>query len=197
MDGKPAQVQEKADPVEQLLQDGIALENGKKFGAAAAAYMQAHEYRRSAGSQGSKVQQEARMKPIAEAELRLAVLLKFGLAPASNPDGSPRPGAAELLATLTETTDIADAAYHLGDILAGGYGVPADPARAVELLKSAANRGHERACLDLGYIYLHGILAPISSSAARFYFRQCADMNGPYAHIAREEMTGLINPFEP
>ena len=135
------------------------------------------------------------MKPIAEAEMRLALLLKFGLAPSNDPDGTPRPSAAALLTTLVNTTDVADAAYHLGDILAGGYGVPADPGRAVELLKSAANRGHERACLDLGYIYLHGTLAPVSSANARLYFEKCAAMDGPYAHIARAEMVGLVRPL--
>ncbi|MBR3764440.1 MAG: SEL1-like repeat protein [Clostridia bacterium] len=194
VDGQPAAHKPGKDPAQQLLEDGVALEDMGSFNAAAAAYMQAHAHRRAAAGLTNKVQQEARMKPVAEAEMRLALLLKFGLVPASDPDGTPRPDAQELLTLLVNTTDIADAAYHLGDMLAGGYGVPADPERAIALLKSAATRGHERACLDLGYIYLHGTLAPVSSAAAHAYFKKCADMDGPYAHIARREMAGLVGP---
>ena len=197
MNGQPVGNEPKADPILQLLNDGIVLENERKYSAAAAAYMQAHEYRRSIASQGSKVQQEARMEPIARAELRLAKLLKYSLCPACNPDGTPRPTAQELLSNLVETTDLADAAYELGDMLAYScYGVPADPARALELLKSAANRGHERACLDLGDIYLLGTLAPVSSSTARYYYKQCAALNAAHASIARERMAGLFSPFD-
>lgn len=191
VDGQPAALKQPVKaPAEQLLEQGLALESEGRHTEAAAAYMQAHRLRPSVSRIDDLVQQLAMMKPVAEAEYRLALMLKFGLAPAKNPDGSPRPTAAELLRRLVDTSGIADAAYHLGDMLAGGYDVPADPTEAITLLKQAAEQGHERACLDLGYIYLHGTLARANAATAASYFARCIAMDGPYAPIAREEMAG-------
>ena len=190
VDGSPVEKPAEKAPAELLLEQGLALEDAGRNAEAAAAYMQAHRLRASVAAIDDVMQQLTRMKPIAEAEYRLALMLKFGLAPQKNPDGTPRPTAEQLLRTLADTSDIADAAYHLGDMLAGGYGVPADPAEAIALLKRAADQGHERACLDLGYIYLHGTLARPNTQTAASYFARCAAMDGPYAPIARSEMKG-------
>lgn len=189
VDGQPVEKHEKT-PAEQLLEKGVALEESGDHNGAAAAYMQAHRLREVVSKVDDMLQQAEMMKPIATAEYRLALMLKFGLASAKNPDGTNRPTAAALLSHLADTSDIADAVYHLGDIYAGGYGVPTDPATALRLLRNAAERGHERACLDLGYIYLHGTLARPDARTAVRYFSKCAAMDGPYAEIARQEMAG-------
>lgn len=191
VDGQPVEKQPDKSPAELLLEKGLAAEEAHKPEDAAAAYLQAHRLRESVIQVTDMVQQTALIKPIAMAEYRLALLLKFGLAPAKNPDGSPRPTAAELLRHLVDTSDIPDAAYHLGDMYAGGYDLPVDSAEAIRLLRHAADRGHERACLDLGYIYLHGTLASPNTQTAVRYFTKCAAMNGPYADIARSEIAGF------
>lgn len=191
VDGQPVEKQREKPPAEQLLEKGVALEEAGRHQDAAAAYLQAHRLRESVSGLDDMLQQAAMMKPIATAEYRLALLLKFGLVPAKNPDGTARPGAAELLQHLVETSDIADAAYHLGDMYAGGYDLPADPGAAIRLLRQAAEQGHERACLDLGYIYLHGTLARPDARTAVRYFNRCAAMDGPYADIARSEAAGF------
>ena len=181
VDGQPVEKHEKA-PAELLLEKGVAMEESGDHHGAAAAYMQAHRMRQVISQVDDMLRQAEQMRPIAMAEYRLALMLKFGLASAKNPDGTDRPTAVALLSHLVDTSDLADAAYHLGDMYAGGYGIPADPDMALRLLRNAAERGHERACLDLGYIYLR--------TAVR-YFAKCAEMDGPYADIARTEMAGF------
>lgn len=190
VDGKPVEQKAAKSPAEQLLEQGVAFEEAGQYADAAAAYLQAHRLRNAVSKVEDAMQQLTLMKPIATAEYRLALLLKFEMAPSRNPDGTPRPDAAELLRLLVDTSDISDAAYHLGDMYAGGYGLPVDSAAALSLLRSAAEHGHERACLDLGYIYLRGTLAQPNTPLAMRYFAKCAGMNGPYAAIAREEMDG-------
>lgn len=180
-------------PAEKLLEKAAALEKENRLGEAAATYLQAHEQRKQLRAIAEVEKQFAALNAISEAEYRLAVLLKFGLVPAKNPDGTPRPTAQELLQLVVDTAGLPDAAYHLGDIYAGGYGVPADPAAAIRLLKSAAdaNVPHARACLDLGYIYLNGTLAAPSRQTAAHYFSKCASLESPYADIARTEADAL------
>ena len=169
-----------------LLRQGRELEEAQRPVEAAAYYVRAHRLRAAAGKNPNLEAQLADLKAITEAEYRLGVLLKLGLAPEKDPDGSDRPTAAELLRAVADTGSIADAAYHLGDLYAGGYGMAPDCAAALKYLKKAAALGHERACLDLAYIYLDGTLDHMSLPAAQLYFGKCAAMDGPYADLARE-----------
>lgn len=177
--------------VQGLLQQGRQLEEEQRSVEAAAYYLRAHRLREAAGRNPDLQGQLADLNAVTEAEYRLGVLLKLGLAPLKDPDGSDRPSAAELLRTAADTGSIADAAYHLGDLYAGGYGVQADPAEALRYLRQAAALGHERACLDLGYAYLDGTLGPVKPDAALLFFTKCAACSGPYAAIARQEVAGL------
>lgn len=167
-----------------LLQQGLQLEKENRCAEAAVCYNRAHRLRTAASKNPRLDAQLADLSAVTEAEYRLGVLLKLGLAPEKNPDGTIRPTAAELLHTAADTGSIADAAYHLGDLYAGGYGVPLDSSKALKYLKKAAALGHERACMDLGYIYLDGTLAAASLPAALLYFNKCAALNGPYAALA-------------
>lgn len=169
-----------------LLRQGRQLEEEQRAADAAAYYVRAHRLRTAAGKNPNLEAQLADLQAITEAEYRLGVLLKLGLAPEKDPDGSDRPTAAELLRTAADTGSIADAAYHLGDLYAGGYGIAPDCAAALKYLKKAAALGHERACLDLAYVYLDGTLDHMSLPAAQLYFSKCAAMDGPYADLARE-----------
>lgn len=191
VEGGAEQHQTVKSPAEQLLEQGLALEDENRPAEAAAAYMQAHELRTAVDRIGDQVRQAAFLRPIAAAEYRLAVLMKFGLAPARNPDGSPRPTAAELLHFAVDTAGLADAMYHLGDMYATGCGVDANAALAIDLLKRAAAQEHERACLDLGYIYLYGTLDEKKPATAQLFFRKCAEINGAYVEIALQELSAL------
>ena len=191
MDGGASAPAEKANPAKARLEEGLAHENEGDYTGAADAYMQAHACRDALGRMMDHDARMATLRAVSEAEYRLALLLKFGLAPLKNPDGSDRPSAMALLEQLTATANHADADYHLGDIFAGGYGVPRDAARAMVLLRKAANAGHERACLDLGYACLYGTLEPRNPAQARHFFQKCAEMDGAYAFIAQEELRKL------
>ncbi len=179
---------------EQLLEKGVAFEEENRLAEAATVYLQAHEQRRLLSTITDLERQYTALSAVSEAEYRLAVLLKFALVPAKNPDGTLRPTAAALLRQVVDTAAMPDAAYHLGDILAGGYGEPAAPAEAIRLLKSAADAEvpHARACLDLGYIYLYGTLDAPNRQAAQRYFTKCAGLDSPYAAIAKAEASVLI-----
>lgn len=183
--------EEKVNPAQARLNEGLAHEAGGDCTAAADAYMQAHAFRDSLGRMMDHDARMATLRAVSEAEYRLALLLKFGLAPLKNPDGTDRPSAVALLEQLTATANHSGADYHLGDIYAGGYGVTRDAACAAALLRKAANAGHERACLDLGYACLYGTLEAANRENARHFFAKCAEMDGPYAYIAQEELDKL------
>jgi len=172
-----------------LLQQGQMLEADGQYPGAAMYYIQAHHLRKCAAAEADLPTRLESLNAIAEAEYRLGVLLKLGLAPIRNEDGSLRPTAAELLQAAADVGHIADAMYHLGDLYAGGYALKPDPAMALMYLKKAAAIGHERACLDLAYIYLDGTLDKVSADVALMYLHKCAAFDGPYAAIAREELT--------
>ncbi|MBQ7849400.1 MAG: leucine-rich repeat protein [Clostridia bacterium] len=169
-----------------LLRQGRQLESEQRPVEAAEYYVQAHRLRPAVSRNPNLEAKLAELQAITEAEYRLGVLLKLGLAPEKDMDGSTRPTAVELLRSVADTGSIADAAYHLGDLYAGGYGMQPNRADALKYLKKAANLGHERACLDLAYIYLDGTLDHASLRAAHLYFEKCAAMNGPYAVLARD-----------
>lgn len=175
----------------ELLEHGLRLEAEGRSKDAAVFYMQAHDLRDEAAGNVDLHSRVEEINAIAEAECRLGVLLKLGLAPEKNADDTPRPTAAELLHFAADTGSIAEAMYHLGDMYAGGYGMKADPACALRYLKKAVALGHERACLDLGFVYLDGTLDQADPDAARLYLSKCAEFDGPYAAIAREELARL------
>lgn len=175
---------------QKLLRQGLALEEEGQHSDAALYYMQAHRLRAAAIAEPDMKARAADLNAITEAEYHLGVLLKLSLAPVRNEDGSLRPSAAELLQSVAESSSIADAMYHLGDMYAGGYGMT-DPAKALQYLKKAVALGHERACLDLAYVYLDGTLDHASTDAALLYLRKCADFDGPYAAIALGEIAAL------
>ena len=175
----------------QLLQQGLALEEEGRHSDAAIYYMQAHRMRDAAAAQTDLLARTASINAISEAEYRLGVLLKLRLAPVRNEDGSLRPAAEALLQSVADSSGIADAMYHLGDMYAGGYSVPVNPPRALEYLRKAVAIGHERACLDLAFVYLDGTLDRVNPDAALMYLRKCAAFNGPYAAIAQAEIVRL------
>lgn len=172
---------------QELLQHGLQLEAEGKDSDAAAFYLQAHDLRTWFAAQEELPSRVEALSVIAEAEYRLGVLLKWGLAPEKNGDGSPRPTPAELLHLASDTGHIADAMYHLGDL----YAMGGDASAALRYLKKAAAIGHERACLDLAYAYLDGTLDHACSQTARMYLRKCAALGGPYAAVAAEELAHL------
>ena len=173
---------------QELLRRGLDLENENKPEDAAVYYMQAHDLRAEVAGNVDLETRVEDLHAIAEAEYRLGVLLKLKLAPEKNGDGTPRPTAAALLHSAADTGNIADAMYHLGDMYAGGYGIHADAAAALKYLKRAVAVGHERACLDLAYVYLDGTLDQANSDTALMYLRKCAAFEGPYAAIAAEDI---------
>lgn len=181
---------------QELLRHGLELENEGKHSEAAAFYMQAHDLRAEvAGNVDLQTRVEA-LGAIAEAEYHLGVLLKLKLAPEKNGDGTSRPTAAELLHSAADTGNIADAMYHLGDLYAGGYGMQSDAAAALKYLKRAVAIGHERACLDLAFVYLDGTLEHANTDTALLYLRKCVEFSGPYAAIAAEELALLEEAAE-
>ncbi len=66
-----------------------------------------------------------------------------------------------------------EAAYRLA--LRAFYGEPRDVARAVELYRQAAERGHAVAQNNLGALYVGGVGVPQDFSRALYWFRQAAE----------------------
>lgn len=187
----PGEERQVVTAAQELLQQGVARETEERWSEAATYYMQAHGLREQVAYNPDLQARVADLNAIAEAEYRLGVLLKLGLAPAKDPDGTPRPDALTLLQTVADSANIADAMYHTGDLLAGGFGVPTDPAEALRYLRNAARLGHERACLDLAFIYLDGTLDQPSREKAVSYLRKCVELQGPHAQIAAAELAGM------
>lgn len=176
---------------QELLNIGTALEDEDKYADAAVYYAQAHYLRAIAETKADLQARVADMNAIIEAEYRLGLLLKLGLCPERSLTGVQLPSALELLKLTADSSNTADAMYHLGDIYAGGYGVTPDSAEALKYLKKAAAAGHERACLDLAYVYLDGTLDHASTETALDYFRKCMELDGPYAFLAKDEIAFL------
>lgn len=76
----------------------------------------------------------------------------------------------------------------------GDGGTPRDEARAAELFGSAAAKGHQRAQLNLGTLYLRGQGVPRDVIQARAWLEKAAASGDPYALYvlgrAMEESTG-------
>ena len=85
-------------------------------------------------------------------------------------------GAVALLEKAAAAGD-ADAQYRLAKVLEGGFGVAADPSRALELYGSAAGAGLAAAVNDMGYFAYYGELGvPQDRDRALALFRQAADL---------------------
>lgn len=176
---------------QELLSVGAALEDEGKYADAAVYYAQAHYLRAIAETKADLQARVADMNAVIEAEYRLGLLLKLNLCPERSLTGVQLPSALELLKLAADSSNTADAMYHLGDLYAGGYGAAPDSAEALKYLRKAASAGHERACLDLAYVYLDGTLDHASTETALGYFRKCAELDGPYAFLAKDEITFL------
>jgi hypothetical protein len=85
-------------------------------------------------------------------------------------------GAVTLLEQAVAAGD-ADAKYRLAKLLEGGFGVPADPARALTLYSEAAEGGVAAAVNDMGYFAFTGELGvPKDRDRALGLFRKAADL---------------------
>lgn len=175
----------------ELLNIGVSLEDEGKYADAAVYYAQIHAVRALSETNPDLQARVAGMNATVEAEYRLALLLKLGLCPERSLTGVQFPSALELLKLVADSSNTADAMYHLGDLYAGGYGAAPDSTEALKYLKKAAAAGHERACLDLAYVYLDGTLDHASTEKALDYFRKCVELDGPYAFLAKDEITFL------
>ena len=87
------------------------------------------------------------------------------------------PDGAVTLLEQAATTGDAEAKYRLAKLLEGGFGVPADPARAAQLYAEAADAGIAAAVNDMGYFAFTGELGvPKDRDHALALFRQAADL---------------------
>lgn len=85
-------------------------------------------------------------------------------------------GAVALLEKAAAAGD-ADAQYRLAKVLEGGFGVTADPVRALGLYQQAADAGIAAAVNDMGYFAYYGELGvPEDRDRALALFRQAADL---------------------
>lgn len=85
-------------------------------------------------------------------------------------------GAVALLEKAAAAGD-ADAQYRLAKVLEGGFGVTADPVRALTLYSQAADAGIAAAVNDMGYFAYYGELGvPEDRDRALALFRQAADL---------------------
>lgn len=101
----------------------------------------------------------------------------------SDPDDPrylPQTAAAQLKRAVE--TGSAEARYQLAQLYEEGRGVEQDEARAMDLYRDAAARGHAGALNDLGFIHLQGELGQeADSDLALDYFRRAADRRHPAA----------------
>ena len=76
----------------------------------------------------------------------------------------------------------AEGAHRLALVFAqGDGGTPRNEARAVELFGQAAEKGHQRAQLNLGMLYLRGQGVPRDVIQARAWLEKAAASGDPYA----------------
>ncbi len=112
-----------------------------------------------------------------------------------------RQDAAEGAAYFAAAADAEDPAAlaNYGYMLANGWGVAADPVRAVELFERSAAMGHAGGMVGLGFAYYHGLgVAAVNYSAALDWYRRAADAGDAMGHFNLGEMlrsgTGLPAP---
>lgn len=85
---------------------------------------------------------------------------------------------------------------NFGYMLANGWGVAKDAARAVELFERSAGMGHAGGMVGLGFAYYHGLGVPqVNYSAALYWYRLAAEAGDAMGHYNLGEMlrsgTGL------
>lgn len=117
----------------------------------------------------------------------LLVFISFGLSACADMGVAKRAAengdyvvARENLEKLAEF-GIPDAQRRLGNLLIAGQGGPADPARGVKLLESAALQGETKAFLELGKLYEKGTGVPRDSAKALGYYQKAMDLGVPGA----------------
>jgi TPR repeat protein len=103
-------------------------------------------------------------------------------------------GAAYLQQAARAEDPLALANY--GYMLANGWGVERDPARAVELFERAAAMGHAGGMVGLGFAHSHGLgVAGVNHTAALEWYRRAAALGDAMGHFNLGEMlrsgTGL------
>ncbi|MGD9862268.1 MAG: caspase family protein [Pseudodonghicola sp.] len=77
-----------------------------------------------------------------------------------------------------------EAQFELAKLYERGTGVPADPARALELYRAAADQDFADAINDLGFLYYQGGLGlPADPQKALRYFERAADLRHPQAQF--------------
>ncbi len=77
-----------------------------------------------------------------------------------------------------------EAQFELAKLYERGTGVPADPARALELYQAAAEQGYADAINDLGFLHYQGGLGlPSNPKKALEFFERAADLRHPQAQF--------------
>ncbi len=80
--------------------------------------------------------------------------------------------------------------YHLGRLLSAGVGGPADPDRALRLLRRSADAGWPQAMHELGGLYLRGELGRRDLVQARRWYRAAAAKGFRPAQQALDALDG-------
>ncbi len=125
--------------------------------------------------------QEAQIAALAEggdprAMLGLAYIRLYPDSPTYDPVEAAR------LLEKASTTQSPEAEFELARLYEKGLGVPADPAKALELFKSAAAQDFPDAVNELGYLHFTGALGlPIDQAEALRLFTHAADLSQPEA----------------
>ncbi|MGE0707978.1 MAG: serine/threonine-protein kinase [Planctomycetota bacterium] len=112
---------------------------------------------------------------------RLLALLQGGAAPA--PEGPPDPGPASLAALEARAEQDPDAMLELAARLRAGADAPRDPARALALLRRAADAGSARGMVRLGEALATGEGVERDDPEAYKLFRKAADTGDPEAML--------------
>jgi uncharacterized protein len=85
-------------------------------------------------------------------------------------------------AVATRSASSAEAEFELARLYENGIGLPADPARALELYQSSADQDFADAVNELGFFYFNGALGlPLDQTKALTLFRKAADLDQPEA----------------
>jgi len=112
-----------------------------------------------------------------------SLLLSFAIAmPNAAHAGDKSEPAAHGASSESVPTD-AEGRYRLAQACIRGAGVKKDPARAYELLKSAAEQGHAGAIGGIGYFYANGIVVKADLAEAASWFRRGAEKGGAKAQV--------------
>ena len=80
-------------------------------------------------------------------------------------------------------TGAAEGQFQLGRAYLRGEGVPKDPKKAFELMKSAADQGYAEAIGGMGYFYSVGVAVPKDDNLAMEWFRKGAEKGSAKAQL--------------